>query len=67
MCVSCACRCPWSLGEGIRSFGTSTSSCEARGGRISLESRTTDSCELQCGCWDPNLGPFKKQAVLLST
>jgi hypothetical protein len=24
----------------------------------------TDSCELPCGCWEPNLSPLEEQPVL---
>lgn len=27
----------------------------------------TDSCELECGCWELNSGPLQKQQVLLAT
>lgn len=30
-------------------------------------SEVTDSCELLCRCWAPNLGPLQEQQILLTT
>jgi hypothetical protein len=29
--------------------------------------RVTDGCELPCGCWNLNLGPWKEQPILFTT
>ena len=38
-----------------------------RAGVKSPGTRVTDSCELPCGYWEPNLRPLEEQPVLLTT
>lgn len=43
-----------------------TVSTEARWGCRTLEIGITESCELQCGCWESSLGPVEEQPVVLT-